>query len=157
MHSIYLLWVASIPVLQHIDRQGAPPNRHLGATRRRGLNIATPGSSPLSIQLGMRSAEIGNTKPVNAKHTRRPNYRIVEEERERNEVGLTLKMTPETYGKPHSHPCRRQANGAKPSTWATTLAPNQAGAISAQVKMIIHFIFSARLLLFTFYIFTLVV
>ena len=32
------------------------------------------------------------------------------------------------YRKPHSYPCRRQGNGAKPATWAATLAPSQAGA-----------------------------
>ena len=32
------------------------------------------------------------------------------------------------YSKPLSHPCRRQADGAAPATWAATLAPSQAGA-----------------------------
>ena len=47
------MWVAGIQALQQTDRQGAPPSRHPGAAGRgQGLSTATPGSSPLSMQLG---------------------------------------------------------------------------------------------------------
>ena len=43
----------------------APPSRHPGAARRsRGLNTATPGSSPLSMRLGMWSGWVGKTRKL---------------------------------------------------------------------------------------------
>ena len=76
-----------------------------------------------------------NTKTATAKHSAagpNPKWMRKKEKRKRNADGPDPEEDTgefrSNYSKPLSHPCRRQADGAKPATWVATLAPSQAGA-----------------------------
>ena len=59
---LFTLW---LPVSRRCSPQAAqaPPSKHPGAAKRsRGLNAATPGSSPLSMRLGLWSGWMGKTR-----------------------------------------------------------------------------------------------
>ena len=78
-----------------------------------------------------------NTKTATAKQSAagpNPRWMRKKEKRKRSAEGPEPEKNTgdfrSNYSKPASHPYRRQADGAKPATWAATLDPSQAGAMN---------------------------